>query len=57
MNAVQGSASVVEDLVGALRMVGCIREDDLQKHADAILDQMQQDEGLVATFCHQSDGE
>jgi hypothetical protein len=47
---------LAEDILGALRMVGCLSEEEVQGHLDGILDAHQAREGLVATICHQSDG-
>ena len=46
-----------EDLVGALRLVGGLSEDEVQQHVDNILNAKQEQAGMVATFCHVSDGE
>jgi hypothetical protein len=60
VNAVQEGErpSLTADLVGALRMIGHLREDQVQTQVDRITNEMQEREGaLVATICHQSDGE
>lgn len=49
--------SFAEDLVGALRLVGSFSEGEVQEHADRLINAQQEAEGLVATFCHEDDGE
>ena len=48
--------ALTEDLVGALRLVGSMGEDEVQQTVDTIIDAHQQREGLVATIHHTSDG-
>ena len=43
----QGS-TVVEDLVGALRLVGHLSEEDVDHATEAIMNRMQEQEGMVA---------
>ena len=43
--------------MAALRLVGSLTESEVQAQADVIINQQQEAEGLVATFCHEDDGE
>ena len=45
------------DLVAALRLVGSLTENEVQDKADIIINAQQEAEGLVATFCHEDDGD
>ena len=51
------AAPLADDLVAALRLVGSLTEDEVQAQTDMIINQQQDAEGLVATFCHEDDGE
>lgn len=53
---VKGGSLLAEDLVGALRRVGALTEAQVQEQADLIINAQQEQEGLVATICHHSDG-
>lgn len=51
-----GDMGLAGDIMAALRLVGCLGEEEVQGHVDNILNVHQEREGLVATICHQSDG-
>jgi hypothetical protein len=46
----QDMSGMVDDLIGALRLVGGLQEAQIQNTADIIIDQFQQSEGMHATF-------
>jgi hypothetical protein len=48
---------LAEDLVGALRLVGGLREEEVQSHVDRILEAQQVMEGMVASIHHETDGD
>ena len=57
INALAPGEEFVDDLVGALRLLGSLSEDDCQKYTDAVLEEQQRMDGLIATVVHESDGE
>lgn len=46
----------MEDLVGALRLVGCMTDREVDEEVDRIVNSFQEKEGMVATIQHRSDG-
>lgn len=46
----------MDDLIGALRLVGLMSDHEVEEEADRIVNGFQEREGMVATIQHRSDG-